>query len=79
MNSKKYYLVFMSPVQIGAMYHTGEHPLMPQTLKQLLVKVVTVVNLRNGVNFPPDAVTITWVTELPEGFEMPSKADEIMM
>jgi predicted oxidoreductase len=62
---KKYYVVYWSPVQVGAVYHTGRHPLLPAVLSAIKSKIVSGINICNGLTLSADSVTITWVTEMP--------------
>lgn len=64
--NKKYYVVYCTPVQWGALYHTGEHPLKPSVLDAILSKIARMINITNGMTLPKEAVTVTWVTEVPD-------------
>ena len=63
--NKKYYVVYCTPVQWGALYHTGEHPLKPGVLDALLAKIARTINITNGLTLPKEAVTVTWVQRFP--------------
>jgi hypothetical protein len=68
-DSKKYYVVYWTPVQVGSVIHTGQHPLLPNIYKQIgksVINSINMANLSNGVLLPLEAFTITWITEMPK-------------
>jgi hypothetical protein len=62
---KIYYVVYWSPIQTGALYHKGAHPLSPSFLKDFQSKMAIKLSLANNLRIPPEAITITNVIELP--------------
>lgn len=68
-DTKKYYVVYWTPLQMGSMIHVGSHPLLPNVQKALIKSIVDKINLANtlnGIVLPYEACVVTWVTEMPK-------------
>lgn len=63
---KVYYISYSSPLQNGACYHKGEHPLNPSFLRNFTANVARKLSLNSGIPIPSEAVVIMNVIELPE-------------
>ena len=68
--TKTYYIVYNSPVQIGAIYHRGEHPLASKFYQKFQENMARSLMLSGSPSVNPNDIIITNVIELPEDIEI---------
>jgi hypothetical protein len=78
MNHKIYYIVYNSPVQVGAVYHRGEHPLASKFYKKFQENMARSLMLSCGKPIHADDIIITNVIEVPEGVEISGFKEETL-